>query len=67
MAAECGVDAVVVSNHGGIADDSAPASIEVLPAVVAAVAKRIAVIVDSGFRRGSDVLNPEKHFRSRQC
>jgi isopentenyl diphosphate isomerase/L-lactate dehydrogenase-like FMN-dependent dehydrogenase len=56
MAADCGVDAVIVSNHGGIANDSAPAPIEVLPAVVAAVANRITVIVDSGFRRGSDVL-----------
>ncbi len=56
MAADCGVDAVIVSNHGGIANDCAPAPIEVLPAVVAAVAKRIAVIVDSGFRRGGDVL-----------
>lgn len=56
MAADCGADAVIVSNHGGIANDSAPAPIEVLPDVVAAVAKRITVIVDSGFRRGSDVL-----------
>jgi isopentenyl diphosphate isomerase/L-lactate dehydrogenase-like FMN-dependent dehydrogenase len=56
MAADCGCDAVIVSNHGGIANDSAPAPIEVLPAVTAAVKKRIAVIVDSGFRRGSDVL-----------
>jgi isopentenyl diphosphate isomerase/L-lactate dehydrogenase-like FMN-dependent dehydrogenase len=56
MAADCGVDAVIVSNHGGIANDCAPAPIEILPAVVAAVAKRITVIVDSGFRRGGDVL-----------
>ena len=56
MAADYGVDAVIVSNHGGIANDSAPAPIDVLPDVVAAVAKRLAVIVDSGFRRGSDVL-----------
>jgi isopentenyl diphosphate isomerase/L-lactate dehydrogenase-like FMN-dependent dehydrogenase len=56
MAADCGVDAVIVSNHGGIANDAAPAPIEVLPAVVAAAAKRLTVIVDSGFRRGGDVL-----------
>jgi len=56
LAADCGADAVIVSNHGGIANDAAPAPIEVLPAVVAAAAKRVAVIVDSGFRRGSDVL-----------
>jgi isopentenyl diphosphate isomerase/L-lactate dehydrogenase-like FMN-dependent dehydrogenase len=56
MAADCGADGVIVSNHGGIASDSAPAPIDVLPAVVAAVGGRATVIVDSGFRRGSDVL-----------
>lgn len=56
MAADCGADGVIVSNHGGIASDSAPAPIDVLPAVVAAVGDRATVIVDSGFRRGSDVL-----------
>jgi (S)-mandelate dehydrogenase len=56
MAADCGVDAVIVSNHGGIANDCAPAPIDILPAVVAAVAKRVTVIIDSGFRRGGDVL-----------
>lgn len=55
-AAEYGVDAVIVSNHGGIAHDSAPAPIDALPDIVAAANKRISVIVDSGFRRGSDVL-----------
>ncbi len=55
-AADYGVDAVIVSNHGGIANDSAPAPIAVLPEIVAAANKRITVIVDSGFRRGSDVL-----------
>ena len=56
MAADCGADGVIISNHGGIANDSAPAPIDVLPAVVAAVGGRATVIVDSGFRRGSDVL-----------
>jgi isopentenyl diphosphate isomerase/L-lactate dehydrogenase-like FMN-dependent dehydrogenase len=56
MAADCGADGVIVSNHGGIASDAAPAPIDVLPAVVAAVGDRATVIVDSGFRRGSDVL-----------
>ena len=55
-AADCGADGVIVSNHGGIASDAAPAPIDVLPAVVAAVGDRTTVIVDSGFRRGSDVL-----------
>jgi L-lactate dehydrogenase (cytochrome)/(S)-mandelate dehydrogenase len=56
LAADCGADAVIVSNHGGIVFDSAMAPIEVLPAVVDAVGSRIPVLVDSGFRRGSDVV-----------
>ena len=55
-AAECGADGVIISNHGGRAVDSTVAPIEVLPHVVAAVGNRLAVIVDSGFRRGADVL-----------
>jgi isopentenyl diphosphate isomerase/L-lactate dehydrogenase-like FMN-dependent dehydrogenase len=56
LAAESGADAVVVSNHGGRVLDSSPATIHSLPRVVEAVGKRITVIVDSGFRRGSDVV-----------
>jgi isopentenyl diphosphate isomerase/L-lactate dehydrogenase-like FMN-dependent dehydrogenase len=56
MAADCGADAVIVSNHGGIASDASLAPIDALPDVAAAVGDRITVIVDSGFRRGSDVL-----------
>lgn len=55
-AADCGVDGVVVSNHGGRAVDSTRAPIEVLPEVVEAVGHRITVLVDSGFRRGADVV-----------
>jgi (S)-mandelate dehydrogenase len=55
-AAECGADGVVVSNHGAVMFDSAMAPIEVLEEIVAALAGRIAVFVDSGFRRGSDVV-----------
>ena len=54
--AEYGVDCVVISNHGGIASDAALAPIDVLPSVVRAVGDRMTVIVDSGFRRGSDIL-----------
>lgn len=54
--AELGVDGVVISNHGGIASDAALAPIDVLPSVVRAVGDRMTVIVDSGFRRGSDIL-----------
>jgi isopentenyl diphosphate isomerase/L-lactate dehydrogenase-like FMN-dependent dehydrogenase len=56
LAADCGVDAIVLSNHGGRVLDSTAAPILVLPQVVDAVGKRITVIVDSGFRRGSDVV-----------
>jgi len=56
LAADCGADGIVVSNHGGRNLDSSMAPIEVLPEVVDAVGKRITVIVDSGFRRGSDVV-----------
>lgn len=56
LAADCGADAVAVSNHGGRNLDSAISPIEALPEVVDAVGKRITVLVDSGFRRGSDVV-----------
>ncbi len=53
---EAGVDGVVISNHGGIASDAALAPIDVLPSIVRTVGDRMTVIVDSGFRRGSDIL-----------
>ncbi|TRW45800.1 alpha-hydroxy acid oxidase [Georgenia yuyongxinii] len=55
-AIECGVDGIVVTNHGGGTNDAAPSPLEMLPGVVAAVRGRVPVLVDSGFRRGSDVL-----------
>ncbi|MGW2228517.1 alpha-hydroxy acid oxidase [Streptomyces formicae] len=55
-AVECGVDAVVVSNHGGRQLDGAVPSADALPAVVAAVADRCEVLLDSGVRSGTDVL-----------
>ncbi len=56
LAADCGADGVIVSNHGGRAVDSTRAPIEILPEVVDAVGNRITVLVDSGFRRGADVI-----------
>jgi L-lactate dehydrogenase (cytochrome)/(S)-mandelate dehydrogenase len=56
MAADRGVDAVIVSNHGGRQLDGAAASLDALPGVVAAVEGRIPVLVDGGIRRGSDVV-----------
>lgn len=55
-AAETGVDGIVLSNHGGRQLDTAVSGLEVLPAVAAAVGGRIGILVDGGFRRGSDVL-----------
>jgi len=55
-AAACGADAVVVSNHGGRNFDSTPAPIDVLPQVVDAVGHKLTVLMDSGVRRGSDVI-----------
>jgi 4-hydroxymandelate oxidase len=51
-----GVDGLIVSNHGGRAEDSARASIDSLREVVDGVQGRIPVIVDGGFRRGSDIF-----------
>ena len=51
-----GADAVIVSNHGGRNEESLRASIDCVPEVVAAVAGRIPVFVDGGFRRGTDVF-----------
>jgi 4-hydroxymandelate oxidase len=55
-AVDHGADAVFVSNHGGRQLDRAPATIEALPRVVEAVAGRVPVLVDGGFRHGADVV-----------
>ncbi len=55
-AVEAGVDAVIVSNHGGRQLDGAIAALDALPGVVDAVAGRIPVLVDGGLRRGADVV-----------
>lgn len=55
-AVAAGVDAVVVSNHGGRVLDCCQGSIEVLPEIVQAVAGRCEILIDGGFRRGTDVL-----------
>jgi isopentenyl diphosphate isomerase/L-lactate dehydrogenase-like FMN-dependent dehydrogenase len=53
---EHGVDGILISNHGGRSTETGRATIEALPEVVAAVAGRIPVFVDGGFRRGTDVF-----------
>ena len=51
-----GIDGLVVSNHGGRQLDTAPSPLEVLPAIRAAVGDAMPLILDSGVRRGSDVV-----------
>lgn len=53
---DAGIDAIVVSNHGGRVEDGVSATIDVLPEIVEAVGGRIPILVDSGFRRGSEVV-----------
>ena len=53
---ENGASAIIVSNHGGRQLDHVGATIEALPEVAAAVRGRIPVLVDGGFRRGTDIL-----------
>ena len=55
-AVECGCKGVVVSNHGGRQLDTAVSTISALPDVVEALAGRGEVVIDSGVRRGTDVL-----------
>lgn len=55
-AVEVGADAIVVSNHGGRQLDHTPATLEVLPEIVNAVDGRAEVYLDSGVRRGTDVI-----------
>jgi len=56
MAASCGVDGIFVSNHAGNVNDSAITAWDALPAISDAVGSKLAIIADTGIRRGSDVL-----------
>jgi 4-hydroxymandelate oxidase len=55
IAAETGIDAIIVSNHGGRADESGRSTIETLSEVIE-VAGNMPVLIDSGFRRGTDIV-----------
>ena len=55
LAAAAGIDAVIVSNHGGRVEDGVSSTIEVLPEIVEA-AGGMPILVDSGFRRGSEIV-----------
>src|SRR5574341_156890 len=56
MALRYGADAIIVSNHGGRAEESGRSTITCLPEVVAAVNQRIPVLLDGGIRRGTDIF-----------
>jgi len=56
LSVERGLQGIIVSNHGGRSLDYGPSTLEVLPEIADAVAGRIPVLIDSGFRRGADVL-----------
>jgi L-lactate dehydrogenase (cytochrome) len=56
LAAEAGVAAIALSNHGGRQLDCAPAPLDLVPAVADAVSGRLEIICDGGVRRGSDVV-----------
>lgn len=56
LALQHGVDGIVVSNHGGRAEDSGRGSIDSLVEVARAVGGRVPLLVDGGFRRGTDIL-----------
>jgi isopentenyl diphosphate isomerase/L-lactate dehydrogenase-like FMN-dependent dehydrogenase len=56
LAVDNGLDAIIVSNHGGRDDDFGRSTIDALPEIVEAVDGRIPVLVDSGFRRGTDIV-----------
>lgn len=54
-AVECGVDGIILSNHGGRQLDSAVSGMDVLPEVVREVGGRVSILVDGGVRRGGDI------------
>ena len=56
LAVKLGVDAIIVSNHGGRQLDSVISTLQALPDVLAQVPKNFPVMIDGGFRRGTDVL-----------
>src|SRR5258706_464150 len=56
IAADAGLDGIIVSNHGGRSEDSGRSTIDALPEILEAAGGRIPVLVDSGFRRGTDIV-----------
>ena len=56
LAVQNGIDGILVSNHGGRGEDNGRSTIDALPEIITAVNGRMPVIIDSGFRRGTDVV-----------
>ena len=56
LAVEAGIDAIIVSNHGARSEDSGRSTIDALPEIIEAVSGRMPVLIDSGFRRGTDIV-----------
>lgn len=56
IAIDRGVDGIIVSNHGGRAEESLVGTLDVLPEIAAAVRKRVPVLIDGGVRRGTDAF-----------
>ena len=55
LAVAAGLDGIVVSNHGGRAEDGGRSTIDALPEMLEAVGGKLPMLVDSGFRRGTDI------------
>ena len=53
---DCGLDFIWVSNHGGRQLDSGRATIDALPRIASAIGNQAPIIVDGGFRRGTDII-----------
>src|SRR4029077_7301451 len=56
LAVKAGMDGIIVSNHGARSEDSGRSTIDALPEILEAVKGRMPVLVDSGFRRGTDIV-----------
>jgi 4-hydroxymandelate oxidase len=56
LAVDNGMDGIIVSNHGARSEDSGRSTIDALPEILEAVRGRMPVLVDSGFRRGTDIV-----------
>ncbi len=55
LAVQAGLDGIIVSNHGARSEDSGRSTIDALPEIVAVVRGRMPILIDSGFRRGTDI------------